>query len=74
LLLGVGGAGRVAALKLAAEGLSELFLINRTIAKAEALAREISSRFPEGKSHRRLSKDSHSSGCERHPAGSQGQR
>ena len=46
LVLGAGGAGRVAALKLAAEGASELFLINRTVKKAEALALEIQERFP----------------------------
>ena len=46
LLLGAGGAGRVAALKLAAEGVSELFLINRTVKKPEALALEIKQRFP----------------------------
>ncbi len=47
LLLGAGGAGRTAALKLAAEGVSELFLVNRTQSKAEALADEIRQRFPE---------------------------
>lgn len=41
LLLGAGGAGRVAALKLAAEGVSELFLVNRTPAKAGTVAAEI---------------------------------
>ena len=46
LLLGAGGAGRTAALKLAAEGVRELFLVNRTAAKAEAIATEIRSRFP----------------------------
>ncbi|HZV36131.1 MAG TPA: shikimate dehydrogenase, partial [Verrucomicrobiae bacterium] len=46
LLLGAGGAGRVAALKLAAEGVAELFLVNRTVDKAEAIAAEIRSRFP----------------------------
>jgi len=33
LLLGCGGAGRTAALRLAAEKVSELFLVNRTRAK-----------------------------------------
>ena len=33
LLLGAGGAGRTAALKLAAEKVAELFLVNRTLAK-----------------------------------------
>lgn len=46
LLLGAGGAGRVAALKLATEKVSELFLVNRTPAKAEALAVELRQRFP----------------------------
>jgi shikimate dehydrogenase len=46
LLLGAGGAGRVAALKLASEGAGILFLVNRTIAKAEAMAAEIRKRFP----------------------------
>lgn len=46
LLLGAGGAGRVAALKLAAEGVAQLFLVNRTTSKAEAIAREIRERFP----------------------------
>jgi shikimate dehydrogenase len=46
LLLGAGGAGRVAALKLAAEGVGELFLVNRTLSKAEAIAKEITERFP----------------------------
>ena len=44
LLLGAGGAGRTAALKLASEGVSELFLVNRTRSKAEAVAREIRER------------------------------
>lgn len=44
LLLGVGGAGRVTALKLAAEGVAELFLINRTISKAGTIAAEIRQR------------------------------
>ena len=45
LLLGAGGAGRVAALKLASEGVAELHLVNRTMEKAEALATEIRSRY-----------------------------
>ena len=40
------GAGRVAALKLAAEGGAELWLVNRTKAKAEAVAAEIRQRYP----------------------------
>jgi len=46
LLLGAGGAGRVAAMKLAAEGVGELFLVNRTASKAEAVAAEISRHYP----------------------------
>ncbi len=46
LLLGVGGAGRTAALKLAAENASELFLVNRTASKAEEIAIEIKKQFP----------------------------
>jgi len=46
LLLGAGGAGRTAALKLAAAGVAELFLVNRTASKAETIAGEISKQFP----------------------------
>ncbi|HMC27151.1 MAG TPA: shikimate dehydrogenase [Verrucomicrobiae bacterium] len=45
LLLGAGGAGRVAALKLASENISGLYLVNRTASKAESLAAEITKRF-----------------------------
>jgi shikimate dehydrogenase len=45
LLLGAGGAGRTAALKLAAEGVGELHLVNRTESKAAAVAKEISERY-----------------------------
>ncbi len=41
LLLGAGGAGRTAALRLASQGVDELFIVNRTRSKAEALEREI---------------------------------
>ena len=47
LLLGAGGAGRTAALRLAAENVAELFLVNRTQSKAEAMAAEIKNRFPQ---------------------------
>jgi len=47
VVLGAGGAGRVAALKLAAEGVRELCLINRTRTKAESLGREIGRHFPQ---------------------------
>ena len=46
LLLGAGGAGRTAALKLATEGVAELHLLNHTRAKAEAVADEIRQRWP----------------------------
>lgn len=46
LLLGAGGAGRTAALKLVSEGVAGLFLVNRTPSKAEAIAGEIRSQFP----------------------------
>ena len=46
LLLGAGGAGRVAALKLASENVAVLYLVNRTASKAEAVAAEIAKRFP----------------------------
>jgi shikimate dehydrogenase len=45
LLLGAGGAGRTAALKLASERVAELHLVNRTTARAEALALEINQRY-----------------------------
>ncbi len=46
VLLGAGGAGRTAALKLAASGVKKLYLINRTRVKAEATAAEIGRRNP----------------------------
>jgi len=46
LLLGAGGAGRVAALKLAADRVQQLFLVNRTKDKAALVASEIGRRFP----------------------------
>ncbi len=46
LLLGAGGAGRTAALKLASENVAELFLVNRTQSKAEEIAIEIKKQFP----------------------------
>jgi shikimate dehydrogenase len=49
LLLGAGGAGRTAALKIAADGAEELFLVNRTESKARELAEEIRTRFPKTK-------------------------
>jgi shikimate dehydrogenase len=49
LLLGAGGAGRTAALKLAAEKVSELYLVNRTTGKAEAVANEIRQAHPDVK-------------------------
>ena len=46
LVLGAGGAGSVAALRLAAEGAGHLWLVNRTEAKAAAVAQDIQKRFP----------------------------
>ena len=46
LLLGAGGAGRTAAIKIAEQGVTELFLVNRTESKAEEIAREIKERWP----------------------------
>ena len=46
LLLGAGGAGRAAALRLADEGVETLWLQNRTESKAAELATEIAERFP----------------------------
>ena len=51
LLLGAGGAGRAAALKLAEQKVSELFLVNRTKSKAEELSVEIAKRFPATRVH-----------------------
>lgn len=47
LVVGVGGAGRVAALKLASIGLKRLFIVNRTVKKAESVRSEILDRFPQ---------------------------
>ncbi len=47
LLLGAGGAGRMAALKCAAAGVAELFLINRTSTKAVEIAEQIARQFPQ---------------------------
>jgi shikimate dehydrogenase len=45
LILGAGGAGRVAALRLALEGVKSLFLVNRTASKAEETVVEIQRRW-----------------------------
>ena len=47
LIVGVGGAGRVAALKVAASGCRCLYVVNRTQSKAESVREEINARFPE---------------------------
>ena len=47
LLLGAGGAAVVAALKLAEEGARHLFLVNRTAARSDDMARQLRARFPE---------------------------
>jgi shikimate dehydrogenase len=49
LQLGAGGAGRTAALKLASENISELYLVNRTRKKADDVAAEICARHPKVK-------------------------
>ncbi len=49
LLLGAGGAGRTAALKLAMDAVGELWIVNRTRSKAEAIAHEIRTRWPKVK-------------------------
>ena len=46
LILGAGGAGRVAALKVASAGAACVFLVNRTQKKAEAIGREMKRRYP----------------------------
>ncbi len=46
LLLGAGGAGRTAALKMALEGAKEIYIVNRTQAKVEAVAEEIHRQYP----------------------------
>ena len=46
LLLGAGGAGRTAGLKLGEQGVGELWLVNRSASKAEQLAADIQKRFP----------------------------
>lgn len=45
VVLGAGGAGRVAALRLAAEGAGELFLVNRSEHKSQAVLEEIAARY-----------------------------
>jgi len=49
LLVGTGGAGQVAALRLAVEKVAELFLVDYVMAKAEAVAEEIRKRHPQVK-------------------------
>jgi shikimate dehydrogenase len=46
LLLGAGGAGRTATLRLAAENVSALFLVNRTFSKLLEIRDEIQKKFP----------------------------
>lgn len=46
VILGAGGAGRVAALRLASAGAAELYLVNRTESKLGPLRDEILRRFP----------------------------
>ena len=46
LLVGIGGAGRAIAFSVAQAGAAELTLANRTVAKAEAVARAVAAAFP----------------------------
>ncbi len=46
LLLGAGGAARAAARRLAEEGIEDLWLLNRTPAKAAELAAELAAEYP----------------------------
>ena len=46
LLLGAGGAGRTAALKLASSDVKEIFLVNRTASKAAEVQKDIRARHP----------------------------
>jgi shikimate dehydrogenase len=46
LQVGTGGAGQVAALRMAMEGVAELFLAEYVVSKAEAVAAEIRRRYP----------------------------
>ena len=68
LLLGAGGAGRTAALKLASEGVAGLFLVNRTRSKAEEIAGEIRKQFPSVKVSTALSERRRGLGVECHLA------
>ena len=45
-LLGAGGAGRTAALKIASRNIAQLFLFNRTESKAQSVRDEITQRYP----------------------------
>ena len=49
MVLGAGGAGRTAALKLGREGAAELYLVNRTTSKAEEVAKELNTVCPKSK-------------------------
>jgi shikimate dehydrogenase len=46
VVLGAGGAGRMAALRLASEGIASLYVINRTPAKVVEVEAEVRERFP----------------------------
>ncbi|MGA2247124.1 MAG: shikimate dehydrogenase [Verrucomicrobiota bacterium] len=46
LVLGAGGAGRTAALRLAAEKVANLFLVNRTVSRTREILLEIQRNFP----------------------------
>jgi shikimate dehydrogenase len=46
MILGAGGAGRAATIQCAMEGVGELFLVNRTLSKAQDLAHDVRNEFP----------------------------
>lgn len=46
LVVGVGGAGQVAALRLALEGVAELFLVDSVPGRADAVAAQLKERYP----------------------------
>ena len=74
LLLGAGGAGRTAALKLAADNVAELYLVNRTTGKADEIANEIKKRFPSVETHGRFSEGRRGFDFKRHVARLEGGR
>ncbi len=47
LVMGAGGGGRAVAFALAQTGIESVTLVNRTLSRAEGLAREVKARFPD---------------------------